>query len=159
MRAAAALLSISLLMFGCFPHDAHNRTIAQLIEGGSIAAGIGVEAFVSTGADCDSMGIPGQPVDVNCHNRSSTWGGVGVALMLAGLLGFIATISTAEDDAPEAPRIDIKAKPEPTPVGATGGPAANPTTAPAAHRADHEYRGNRPDRAGRAVGDAVRTAT
>ena len=104
MRAVVALmLSASILTPGCFPHDSHKRTLAQLIEGGTIAAGIGVEAFVSTGADCDMMTMQGLPIDMNCHNRSSTWGGLGVALILGGLLGFIATISTAEDDKPEAP--------------------------------------------------------
>ncbi len=126
MRAVVALmLSASILTPGCFPHDSHKRTLAQLIEGGTIAAGIGVEAFVSTGADCDMMTMPGLPINTNCHNHSAAVGGIGVALILAGVLGFIATISTAEDDKPEAPRIDIKAKPQTTdPVTTTAPPTA-----------------------------------
>jgi hypothetical protein len=106
MRAVALLLSVSLL--GCFPHNAHHRTIAKLAEGGSLLAGIGLEAFVNTGADCDMMALPGMP-NPGCHTKATVVGDIGVALILAGLLGFVATVSTAEDEKPPAPTIEIKA--------------------------------------------------
>ena len=51
MRAVALLVIASLV--GCFPHNAHKRTIAQLVEGGVLASGIGMEYFANTSADCD----------------------------------------------------------------------------------------------------------
>ena len=111
MRAVALVLCASLV--ACFPHDAHKRTLAQLAEGGSIAAGIGIELAVGTGADCDmSMHVPGIP-DSGCHTKASIVGDLGLALILAGLVGFIATVSSGEDDTAHAPPpIDIKATPD-----------------------------------------------
>jgi hypothetical protein len=96
MRAVALVAAFSLLG-GCFPHDAHKRTIAQLIEGGTLGVGIGMEYFANTEADCDQMRQMGQPVG-SCSGVSQAIGSVGVGLILAGLVGFIATISSAEDD-------------------------------------------------------------
>ncbi|HSN26550.1 MAG TPA: hypothetical protein VLT45_09695 [Kofleriaceae bacterium] len=96
MRAVAVALILSLLA-GCFPHDAHKRTIAQLVEGGTLGIGIGMEYFANTSADCDQMRQMGGPV-ATCDTTRQAIGSVGVALILAGLVGFIATISTAEDD-------------------------------------------------------------
>lgn len=97
---------VSLL--GCFPHDAHKRTIAQVIEGGAMVVGVGAEFLVNTGADCDQMGMPGVP-NSSCRTKANALGDVGVALILGGLLGFVATISTAEEDKPP-PKVDIKAE-------------------------------------------------
>ena len=108
-RAVALLLSISLL--GCFPHNPRQRTYAQLAEGGAIVAGIIMEYFVQTGADCDAMKLPGVTDDSSCHVKNGALGDVGVALIVGGLLGFVGTISTAEDDKKASPMIDIKAKP------------------------------------------------
>lgn len=109
MRSAVALL-LTFSMLGCFPHDAKKRTIAQVAEGGLVVGGIALEGFLGTGADCDMMGKIGAPPDQNCHSRSTIAGNIGVALILVGLLGFVATISTAEDAAKAPPRIDIKAE-------------------------------------------------
>lgn len=97
MRAVALLVIASLL--GCFPHDAHKRTIAQLVEGGTLAAGIGMEYFANTSADCDLTKQMNGGVGGSCGGVSQTIGSVGVGLILAGLVGFIVTISGAQDDA------------------------------------------------------------
>lgn len=96
MRAVAVVLILSLVA-GCFPHDAHRRTLAQLIEGGTLGVGIGMEYFANTSADCDQMKATGGVV-ASCDTTRQTIGSIGVGLILAGLVGFIATISTAEDD-------------------------------------------------------------
>jgi hypothetical protein len=139
MRAVALMLSIAVA--GCFPHNPKARSIAKYSEGGLIVAGIGLEFLASTktGADCDAMAMAGTN-NSNCHTSGTILGGVGFALIMAGLTGFIATISTAEDAEKKAapPRIDIKAQPtakpevklpQPTPEA----PApADPNTPPAA---------------------------
>lgn len=98
-------LSIALLS-GCFPHDARKRTFAQLGEGGAIAAGIALEAVVNSGADCDQMGPVVNP-DSSCRNKATIVGDIGLGLILAGLVGFLATVSTAEED--KTPTVEIKA--------------------------------------------------
>lgn len=95
MRAVALLASLQLL--GCFPHDAHKRTIAQLVEGGTLAAGVGMEYFSNTQADCDLMKQEGMGGD--CSGVGKSLGSIGVGFILAGLVGFIVTVSSAEDDA------------------------------------------------------------
>ena len=96
MRAAAFVAIISLLG-ACFPHDAHKRTIAQLIEGGTLGIGVGMQYFANTQADCDQMVQMGQPPS-SCSGASQALGSIGVGFILAGLVGFIATVSSAEDD-------------------------------------------------------------
>jgi len=96
MRAVAFVAIISLLA-GCFPHDAHKRTIVQLIEGGTLGIGVGMQYFANTQADCDQMVQMGKPPS-SCSGTSQALGSVGVALIIAGLVGFVATVSTAEDD-------------------------------------------------------------
>jgi hypothetical protein len=135
MRSAVALvLVLTVSTVGCFPKDAHKRTLAQLGEGGALAAGVLLEAFLGSGAECDQMTKIGSPPDANCHQRSTIYGDVGVALILGGLLGFVATISTAEDEK-EPPKIDIKAadapKPEvKLPPGVTAQPKPQEVAAP-----------------------------
>lgn len=124
-RAVASLLVVSIALFGCFPKDPHKRTIAMFAEGGSFIGGLALEAFLQTGADCDQMRPIGAPPPVDCHNRSEALSGLGIGLILAGLIGFIATVSTAEDD-PEPPKVDIKAQPvqsqvKPTQIAAPPG--------------------------------------
>ncbi len=112
MRAVALMLSVGMLV--CFPHNEQARTYAKYAEGGLILAGIGAEAIASrhTGAACDMMS--GQiGYDSGCHATSTIYGGVGLALILAGLTGFVATVSTAEDENPTPPAIDIKAQEKP----------------------------------------------
>jgi hypothetical protein len=133
MRAVALIVSIGLL--GCFPHNEKYRTYAKYAEGGLILAGIGAEAIASrhTGATCDQM--PGSiGYDASCHTDNTVYGGVGLAMILAGLTGFIATVSTAEEDTkPIPPPIDVKAQPEKPAVKLPAGvtPPPPPATDPA----------------------------
>jgi hypothetical protein len=141
MRSAVALLLASSLFAGCFPHNTRDRTIAEIVEGGIAVSGVVVEGFVQSGADCSMQAAPGEP-PLKCESNASVGGGIGVALILAGVVGFIATISSAEDDKPAT--IEIKAKPEPapaptdpaaaplTPLAPTPTPTAAPVPAPAA---------------------------
>lgn len=138
MRAVALMLSVSLL--GCFPHNAKMRTYAKYAEGGLILAGIGAEVLAnrSTGANCDMMsGQIGYNSD--CHQKNEIYGGVGLGLILVGLTGFIATISTAEDDdktkepgpviiKAQDQKPDVKLPPGVTPPPSTDAPAATPPT-------------------------------
>jgi hypothetical protein len=143
MRAVASMLSVSLLsvsLLGCFPHNEKARTYAKYVEGGLIVAGIGAEVLANrnTGANCDMMsGQIGYNAD--CHSKNEIYGGVGLGMILVGLTGFIATISTAEDDkSDEVQPVIIKAqdqaKPEvKLPAGVTAPPpAATPSGSDAA---------------------------
>jgi hypothetical protein len=113
---------------GCFPHNARNRTISEIVEGGVAVSGVVLEGFVQSGADCDMSHAPGAP-PVSCKQSASAEGGMGVALILAGLVGFIATISTSEDDSDTPKPIEIKAEPAPTTAAPV--PALTPAPAPA----------------------------
>jgi hypothetical protein len=130
MRAAVALLvSVAVMSAGCFPHNAARRQQAKYAEGGALVAGILVSALSNTGADCDSMAMQG--IDpTSCRTKARVLGTVGLALILAGLLGFVATVSTAEDDNDAKPVTTVV--PDTTKAGATAGSAATPppTTAP-----------------------------
>jgi hypothetical protein len=95
MRALAILALTSLL--GCFPHNSKARTYAKYGEGGAVVAGIGMEFLVNSGADCDQMAGPLQSSS-GCHTKAAVLGDLGVALILGGLLGFVATVSTSEDE-------------------------------------------------------------
>lgn len=128
MRSAVALLLASSFLAGCFPHNARNRTIAQIVEGGIAVSGVVLESFVQSGADCSMQAAPGEP-PLKCESNASVGGGIGVALILAGVIGFIATISSAEDD-DKPPVIEIKAKPE-APAPPTEMPPVAPTPTPA----------------------------
>ena len=129
MKSAVALMLVASLGMGCFPHSSRNRTISEIVEGGVSVSGVVLEGFAQSGADCDMTHAPGAP-PVMCKQSASTVGGVGVALILAGLVGFIATISTSEDDNDTPKPIEIKAKPDaPT---TTAAPVPPPTPMPAA---------------------------
>jgi hypothetical protein len=95
MRAVAFLALLSL-MIGCFPHNRKARTISKYAEGGSLLAGVGLEFLANSGADCQQMAGPLQS-DSSCHTKATVMGDLGVALILAGMLGFVATVSTDED--------------------------------------------------------------
>lgn len=108
MRAIAVVVSIALL--GCFPHNKPMQRYSKYAEGGAIVSGIGLEFLANTGADCDTMGGPGSVPSQSCHSRATLLGDVGVGLMLAGLLGFVATVSTDETDKEDnRPKVEIKA--------------------------------------------------
>src|SRR5437660_863539 len=108
MRAVA--LAVSVAMLGCFPHDARKQTYAKLVEGGAIVAGIAVEAIVNSGADCDQMVGVVSTAD-SCHTKASVYGDTGIALIIGGLLGFVATVSTADENKPAI--VEIKAADKP----------------------------------------------
>ena len=92
MRAVlASALSLSLLA-GCFPTNPQYRTYAKLGEGAAIVGGIAMLYGVNSGADC--MNGPAGP-DTSCKDKASVLGDVGLGLILVGLIGFIATVSTA----------------------------------------------------------------
>lgn len=97
MRSSAALVAAFAITTGaCFPNNAHHRTIAKYAEGGAILAGIAILAVAKTGADCRTA-IANMP-DADCQNRAELVGDIGLGLLLTGLVGFIATVSTSEDD-------------------------------------------------------------
>jgi len=109
-RTYGAVLTLTLTLAGCFPHDPHKQTIAKAAEGGSLVLGIVISALANTGADCDTMGGPGSVPSQSCHSRATLLGDVGVGLMLAGLLGFVATVSTDETAKEDnRPKVEIKA--------------------------------------------------
>jgi hypothetical protein len=116
---------------GCFPHNARNRTIAEITEGAVAVTGIVIEGFVQSGADCDMNAHPPGEPPVQCKQDASIAGGIGVGLILAGLVGFIATISAAEDDDSKPKPIEIKAAPGPMIVVPDGNPPATPPPTPA----------------------------
>ena len=93
---AVTLVAILSLLGGCFPHDAHKRTIAQLVEGGTLVAGVGMGYFANSQADCDQEKQMRMPPS-KCGGFAQTMDSISVAFILAGLVGFIATITTAED--------------------------------------------------------------
>ena len=97
MRAVALLVSLTLTTAACFPHNAQHRTYAKIGEGGALVAGILISALSNTGADCDENRAPGTQVS-DCRSNAHVLSTVGVVLILTGLLGFVATVSTAEDE-------------------------------------------------------------
>ena len=112
MRALAILLALS----ACYPHDVHKRTLAKYAEGASLVTGIALEFAANSQADCDQMKVAGM-ADGNCGIKGAVLGDLGVGMMLAGLVGFIVTVSTSEEDAPQ-PAITVQ-----KPVDATKAPA------------------------------------
>jgi len=126
-RAVVALLLI-VSMVGCFPHNAQHRTYAKLGEGTAIVAGIAISAFANSSADCDQMVTGLNGGDASCKSSAQWASTAGVALIVGGLLGFVATVSTAEQEKPKA--VEIK---DVTPAKADAKPEAKPEpTAPAA---------------------------
>lgn len=125
MRSAALVLALS--MTACFPHNARHRSYAKLGEGAALAAGIAMLYFAGTGADCDQMRTPGIPTD-DCDGDARIVSSVGLGLILAGLSGFIATVSTAPDDdeATPPPARTTPRAPLPTATTAPTPPAPAP---------------------------------
>lgn len=133
MRAAVALvLSLALFSGACFPNNSKHQTYAKLGEGAAMALGIGLLLVVNTSADCDMKSLAGVQTDESCKTRATILGDTGLALILIGLVGFIATVSTAEDAKP-TPTVVIPAPtPTPTPTPAPApAPAPPPEPAPA----------------------------
>ena len=97
MRAVALLVTLTMTTAACFPHNAKHRTYAKIGEGTALVAGIAISAFSNTGADCDEDRAPGVPND-DCRRGANLLSMIGVGLIVVGLLGFVATVSTAEDE-------------------------------------------------------------
>ena len=106
MRAVAILLALS----ACFPHDAHKQTLAKYAEGAAIVSGIALEFAANSQADCDADRVTGAGGGGNCQLTGAIVGDAGVTLLLAGLVGFIVTVSTAEDAA-QQPAIAVQRPP------------------------------------------------
>jgi len=113
MKPLVALL-LSLSLAACFPNSAKKRTYAKLGEGAALASGIGLLYFSNTGADCDKMRGIGEDAG-GCRANAQVIGTVGLSLVIAGLAGFIATVSTSPEDKPESPANTL----EPVPVTKT----------------------------------------
>ena len=96
---AAFAVAVSILTAGCFPNSAKHRTYAKVAEGGALASGIGMLYFVNTGADCDKNAMAGD-TNSGCKSNATILSTVGLGLILAGLTGFIATVSTEPDEKP-----------------------------------------------------------
>lgn len=111
MKPLVALL-VSLSLAACFPNSAKHRTYAKAGEGAAIAGGIAMLYAVNTGADCDNMKSVGEDND-GCRTNASVLGAVGLGLILVGMVGFIATVSTSPDDKPEPPANTLTATPIP----------------------------------------------
>jgi hypothetical protein len=118
MKAAVAL-AVSISLLGCFPNNARHRTYAKYGEGAALIAGIAISAVANTGADCDTDAM----ASTDCRTTAKWLSTAGVVLILGGLLGFVATVSTAEDDAESTPRILSREKTGPG-TGSGAGSAA-----------------------------------
>lgn len=135
MRVAVALL-LSLSLVACFKNPTHRRLV-KIGEGVAIVGGIVLLASVNTGADCDEGGIGVMP-DQDCKDRASLISNIGLALILAGMIGFVVTVSTSDDDsittAPTTtPATPKPAEPAPAPAApppATTTPSPEPTPVP-----------------------------
>lgn len=136
MRASVALL-VSISLLGCFPHNPRARTYAKAGEGAAILAGIAISAFAGTSADCDEMQMAGID-DSGCHTKAQWLGTAGIVLIVGGLLGFVATVSTAEEDPAPKP-VEIKSEVV-TPTAKVATPVAAP--APGAGSADPNAAGS-----------------
>lgn len=127
MRAVALTLIVALA--GCFSNP-QQRTYAKIGEGVLVVGGIVMLASVNSGADCE-IGIGGM-TDQDCKDKASLLSNIGLGLILTGLVGFIITVSTSDDDskntsstAPKQPAAD-PATPAPAPAEPTPAPAPAP---------------------------------
>lgn len=128
MRAVALLTSLSLV--ACFPHDPHARSITEYAEGGAVILGVGILALAGTGADCDANNQAIAMPDSSCHTKATVLSDIGLALLIGGLVGFIGTVSTAEDDKPPTSVLTPEKK-EPLPTPKLPMPVAAPAPTPA----------------------------
>ena len=111
MKSFVALL-LCVSMAACFPNNARHRTYAKAGEGVAIVAGIAMLYAVNSGADCDSMkGVGDDSSD--CKGSADILGGIGFGLILAGMVGFIATVSTSPEDKPAQPANTLTKTPIP----------------------------------------------
>ena len=123
----ALLLCVSLA--ACFPNSSKHRTYAKIGEGAALAAGIAMLYTVNSGADCDQMRNIGDDSSSDCRGDSQILSTVGLGLIIAGLSGFIATISTSPDET-EPPANTLTKTPIPAATDDAG--AKTPTVTPGA---------------------------
>lgn len=122
MRAVALVVCLTFL--GCFPNNARHRTYAKIVEGGVLVGGIGLLAFSNTQADCDmevGLGMPKQ----DCQSKAGLISGIGLTMILLGMIGFAATVTTATDTGDPA-----TTTPPTTPTTPTTTNPPPPTTTP-----------------------------
>jgi hypothetical protein len=121
MRAVALVVILSLFATACFPKEPQKRFYSQLGEGGALVGGIVLLTASGTGADCDMNKMSGQVSTMDCRGREGTLSAIGLGLILLGVVGFIATVSTADDDpAPVAtPTAPVAPAPPAPPAPAT----------------------------------------
>jgi hypothetical protein len=142
MRVAVALaLFLTVLSGACFPNNPKHQTYAKIAEGGVLLGGVGLLFVVNTSADCAPV-VVGMP-DTDCEDKATLLGNVGLGLVLAGLIGFIVTVSTSGDDKvsttptttpvtpPLPPPPPATPSPEPTPPAEPPPPPTEPVTPPA----------------------------
>jgi hypothetical protein len=129
MRSVVAFALCLAMTASCFPNNPRARTVSKLAEGASIIGGIAMLSVVNSGADC--MVKNGVQTD-SCHTKANVLGDVGFGLILAGLVGFIATISTTPDDKSPAALTPLKTDtPPPAPTPAALPPLPAPAAVPA----------------------------
>ena len=116
---------MTFLCAACFPQNAKHRTYAKVGEGVALASGIALLYAVSSGADCDQMRKLGDPAS-SCRDGASIASGIGLGLILLGLGGFIATVSSSPDD-DDAPAASAPLNAQP--AAATDPPTHAPTRA------------------------------
>lgn len=124
MKVAVAL-AVSISLLGCFPNNARHRTYAKIAEGTAVVGGIVISAIGNTGADCDQMSDDKRE---DCRSTARLLSTIGVVLIVGGLLGFVATVSTAQDDSESTPRVLSR---EPTDATGAGSAAGSGSAAPA----------------------------
>jgi hypothetical protein len=120
-----------LLMLGCFPNNAKHRTYAKYVEGGMLLGGVVLLGVANTGADCDDTVKLGMPKS-ECKSTASLISGIGLALVIGGLVGFMATVATTEEKK-TTPTTDDKKddkKTKTTPATPVVTPAPTPAPAP-----------------------------
>ncbi len=132
MKVVALLLATTLFA-GCFPNSAKHRTYAKIGEGAAIATGIAMLYTVNTGADCDQMRDVSDETSSGCRGNADILGSVGLGLIIAGMSGFIATVSTSPDDE-DKPANTLTPTPiaVPAATAAAAAPAAPEATASSA---------------------------
>ncbi|HLL21964.1 MAG TPA: hypothetical protein VK427_07530 [Kofleriaceae bacterium] len=122
MKAVVAL-SLAVSLAACFPNSGKHSTYAKIVEGVAIVGGITLLYSANSGADCDQMtGIDDDPAA--CRDTARMTSGIGLGLILAGLAGFVATVSVEPGDKPAPSPTAIK----PTAIAPT--PIAPPPAAP-----------------------------
>ena len=131
MRAVALLLCLTVST-ACFPNNPKARFYSKLAEGAVAIAGVALLTNAKTSADCRPL--PGRP-DTDCASSANTRSDIGFGMILAGIVGFIVTITTEVDDKPApiavAPLAPTAAPPV-TPPATTAPPAPSAPSAPAA---------------------------